>query len=409
MSAEPGHAGGPLAGLRVVELALEIQGPYAGQTLAGLGAEVIKIETPGRGDTSRAVPLARILGSGADRGEFSHYFYVFNRGKRSLTLDLKSESGKEVLHRLLVRSDVLISNFRPGVLERLGLGYELIAARHPRLIYAMGSGWGPRGPRTLFPSRDMLAQAASGLMAKTGDDPQPPTPAPTVIGDCSGAHMLVTAVLAALYARERTGRGQRLDVSLYGTVLSLQPWEIFHTHLVGREPARAGYAHALMKGAWGAFRAADGWLVLSSLGDDHWPQFCRIIGREDLLADPRWTMYTRNIVGDELHEILIDAFLGRTCDEWMAEFGPAGILITEAVGWLDVLEDEQARESGYIAAVEHPDYGPMKLVGSPMEFSGTRAHTPSKAPALGEDNAAILEEAGFSPAEIESLRAEHVI
>lgn len=406
----PTDTRGPLHGVRVIELASEIQGPYAGLTLSELGADVIKIEARGVGDTSRSVKLSKMVeGVEPGLGDFQHYFFLMNRGKRSLTLDLKKEEGKAVLERLLAETDVLLSNFRIGVLDRLGFGFDALSARFPRLVYAVASGWGPRGPRTHYPSRDILAQAASGLMSKTGSDPQPPMPTGAIIGDYSGGHMLVTAVLAALFQRERSGRGQRVDVSLYGTLLAHQNWELFQAGLTGREPHRAGNAHPHMAGAWGGFRTADGWLVFSGVGDPVWPRFCEIIGRPDLAADPQWTGVTRNVRGDAFREIIKDAFIGRTTAAWMAEFGPADILATPAANYLDVLDDQQALDSGYICEIEHPQIGPMKLVGSPVEFSASSPRNAASAPALGADSEAILGELGYDPAEIERLRAAGVI
>ena len=396
----------PLDGIRVVELALEIQGPYAGLTLSEMGADVIKVENKGPGDTSRTVPLGKMVADApADRADFHHYFYAFNRGKRSITLDLKSAGGREVLARLLEDADVLISNFRIGVLERLGFGYDEIAERYPRLVYAVASGWGVRGPRTHYPSRDMLAQAASGLMAKTGQDPDPPMPAGTNIADYSGAHMLVTAVLAALVQRGRTGRGQRVDVSLYGTMIAHHNWELFQAGLVGRDPHRAGHAHPHMAGAWGGFRTKDGWLILSGVQDPVWPRFCDIIGRPDLAADPHWTGRTRNIDGDAFRAVIADAFTGRTTAEWMALLGPADILATPAATYLDVLADEQAVANNYVRTVEHPEHGPLKLVGSPIAFGGAELREAADAPALGADTDGVLAELGFDPPAIAALRA----
>lgn len=401
---------GPLHGVRVIEMALEVQGPYAGLTLSELGAEVIKIEARGSGDTTRSVKLSKMDEDvSPELADFQYYFFMLNRGKRSLTLDLKKEEGKAVLMRLLAESDVFLSNFRLSALERLGFGYETLAQHFPRLVYAVASGWGPRGPRTHLPSRDILAQAASGLMAKTGEDPQPPMPTGAIIGDYSGGHMLVTAVLAALFQRERSGRGQRVDVSLYGTLLAHQNWELFQAGLTGHEPHRAGHAHPHMAGAWGGFRTADGWLVFSGVGDPVWPLFCEIIGRPDLAADPHWTGVTRNVRGDAFREIIKDAFIGRTSAEWMAEFGPADILATPATSYLDVLDDQQALDSGYIYEIEHSQLGPMKLVGSPVEFSASSPRKAASAPVLGADSDAILSEFGYDRAEIERLRAAGVI
>ena len=400
---------GPLHGLTVVELATEIQGPYAGLTLSELGAEVIKVEMRGAGDTSRGVTVSKLTDLAPEHANFSHYFYSMNRGKRSITLDMKSPQGQEVLWRLLERADILTSNFRIGVLERLGFGYDVVVQRCPRLIYAVASGWGPRGPRTQLPSRDMLAQAASGMMAKNGADPEPPVPTSSVIADYSGGHMLVTAVLAALYQRERTGKGQRVDVSLYGTMISLQIWELLLTSMTGTEPHRAGHGHPYMTGAWGSFRTADGWIVLSAVGDPVWQRFCEIIERPDLAADPQWTGKTRNIHGDAFRLLIADAFLHKTTAQWMAELAPADILATPAASYLDVLDDEQAIASGYIQSIDHPDLGPLKMVGSPIEFSGAALKNAATAPKLSADTDTILAELGYSAEQIEALRSSKAV
>lgn len=399
----------PLTGIRIIELATEVQGPLAGLSLSELGADVIKVEARNTGDTSRGVTIGKMVPTARELAAFSHYFFILNRGKRSLTLDLKSQDGRTVLTQLLGTADVLLSNFRIGVLDRLGFGYEALSQQFPRLVYAVASGWGPRGPRTQYPGRDMLAQAASGLMAKTGDDPAPPLPTGAVIGDYSGGYMLVTAVLAALLQRERTGRGQRVDVSLYGALLAHQIWEIFQTSLTQQESPRAGNGHPHMSGAWGGFRTADGWLVLSGVAEPVWKRFCEIIDRPDLAADPQWTGVTRNVRGNAFREVIKDAFVSRTTAQWMAELGPAGILAAPAAAHLDVLDDAQARDSGYITSIDHAQLGRVKLVGSPMEFSGSTPRNAADAPTLGADNDGILRELGYGDDDIDALRHRGVI
>ena len=226
---------GVLDGIRVVELGQEIQGPYATLLLGDMGADVIKVENRGLGDLARRTTVGRIAGPDAPHAEFQQYFLVLNRGKRSITLDLKKAEGRAVLMRLLENADVLLTNFRPGVLERLGFGYEELHSKLPRLIYAVASSWGPKGPWARRPSRDLLAQAASGMMGKTGTEGTPPLPAGSIVGDYAGAYMAATGILAALYARERTGKGQRVDTSMYGTLIAMQPWEIAQTSLTGVE------------------------------------------------------------------------------------------------------------------------------------------------------------------------------
>ena len=273
---------GPLEGIRVVEIAQEIQGPYAALLLADLGADVVKIELPGVGDLSRHMRIRLIAGPEARHADFSHYFLAMNRGKRSVTLDLKHPDAKRVLWRLLESADVLLTNYRPGVLDRLGFDHETLAARNPGLVLASGSSWGPEGPWRTRPSRDTLAQAAGGLMAKTGPEGAPPTPCGALVADHSSAFTLVIGILAALLSRGRTGRGQKVDASIYGTVLALQPMEIAFASIAGREPERAGRGHQFLHGVWGAFRTRDGWICLAGVDDKRWPGFCAALEIEHL-------------------------------------------------------------------------------------------------------------------------------
>lgn len=232
--------GKPLAGIKVVEIAQEIQGPFAGLYLSDLGAEVTKVENRETGDLSRWLLAGLIGGPNVKNAGVSHYFIAMNRGKRSITLDLKNPDAIEVVRRLAKHSDVILTNYRPGVLERLGLGYEDLEKINPRIIFAQGSSWGPKGPWARRPSRDTLAQAASGLMSKTGMPSDPPLAAGAAIADQAGALTLASGVLAALFERERTGHGQRVDASIYGTMIAAQGFELNYSSMTGEEPGRAG-------------------------------------------------------------------------------------------------------------------------------------------------------------------------
>jgi crotonobetainyl-CoA:carnitine CoA-transferase CaiB-like acyl-CoA transferase len=395
---------GPLDGIRVIEVAQEIQGPYAAMHLADLGAEVIKVETPKIGDLSRHMRIKLIAGEGAKNAEFSHYFLAMNRGKKSITLDLEHAAAKEVLWRLLERADVLVTNYRPGVLERLGFPWEEMQRRNPRLVFAQGSSWGPRGPWRTRPSRDTLAQAVGGLMAKTGPQDGEPHAAGALVADHSGALTLLAGILAALFARERTGRGQRVDVSIYGTVLALQPMELNFTSLSGVETPRAGRGHQFLHGVWGAFPTKDGHICLAGVDDKRWPAFCEALGLEHLRDDPKHEVVTRNYHGWATADVLDQVFPQRTTAEWMERLTAIDVLAAPVASYQEILASEQAALNGYLTEMEHPELGKIRIVGSPIGLSETPVTVSTPPPELGQNTEEVLLEAGFEWDQIEALR-----
>ena len=276
----------PLEGIKVVEIAQEIQGPFASLILADMGADVVKVENKETGDLSRWMLAALIGGPDVKNATVSHYFIAMNRGKRSITADLKKPDAIEMIRRMVKSFDVLVTNYRPGVLDRLGLGYDDVRKINPRIVYAQGSSWGPRGPWVTRPSRDTLAQAASGVMAKTGMPADPPLAAGMFVADHSGALSLASGVLAALFARERTGKGQKVDASIYGTMIAMQGMEINYTSITGVEPERAGRGHQFLRGVWGAFPTRDGYICIAGVDEKRWPSFCKIVGIQHLEKDP---------------------------------------------------------------------------------------------------------------------------
>ena len=395
---------GPLDGVRVIEVAQEIQGPYAAMHLADLGAEVIKVETPKIGDLSRHMKIKLIAGEGARNAEFSHYFLAMNRGKKSITLDLKHAAAKEVLWRLLERADVLVTNYRPGVLERLGFAWEEMQRRHPRLVFAQGSSWGPLGPWRTRPSRDTLAQAVGGLMAKTGPEHGEPHAAGALVADHSGALTLLSGILAALFARERSGRGQRVDVSIYGTVLALQPMELNFTSLSGVETPRAGRGHQFLHGVWGAFPTQDGHICLAGVDDKRWPAFCEVLGIQHLRDDPKHENVTRNYHGQATSDVLDQIFPTRTTADWMERLTAIDVLAAPVASYQEILASEQAAVNGYLVEMDHPQLGKIRIVGSPLGLSETPVTVSTPPPELGQNTEEILLDAGFAWSEVEALR-----
>ena len=399
----------PLEGYKVIEIAQEIQGPFASMLLAYMGASVVKVEHPASGDLSRWMFTSLVGGPQVSNPQVSHYFIAMNQAKRSITLDLKKPAAIEIVRKMAQSYDVLVTNYRPGVLDRLGLGYEDLLRINPQIVYAQGSSWGPRGPWVTRPSRDTLAQAASGLMAQTGMPGDPPLPVGILAADHSGAISLAAGIFAGLLARERTGKGQKVDVSIYGTLLAMQGFEINYTSLSGQEPVRAGISHAFLRGVWGAYKTADGYICLAGVDDGRWPRFCRILGIVHLEKAPGFDNIGRNVHGDHVRAELEKIFPSRTTAQWLDELNAADILVTEVADYKSVLQSEQARANGYIRDLEHPTAGTVSISGTPIIVNDEVQEQAEMPPELGQHTEEVLLELGYDWEEIEKLRAAQVL
>jgi len=395
----------PLEGIKVIEIGQEIQGPFAGLFLADLGADVVKVENKETGDLSRWMAASLIGGPGVRNAEVSHYFIAMNRGKRSITADLKKPAAIEIVRRMVKAYDVLLTNYRPGVLDRLGLGYDEVRKLNSGIVYAQGSSWGPKGPWVMRPSRDTLAQAASGIMAKTGMPNDPPLAAGIFVADHTGALSLAGGILAALVARERTGKSQKVDVSIYGTMIAMQGMEINYTSITGQEPERAGRGHQFLHGVWGAFPTKDGHICIAGVDDKRWPAFCRIMGIEELEKDPEYSdNVTRNFHGEKIQSVLDLIFPKKTSREWLGELNDADILATEVVDYRTMLQSEQARINGYLKELDHPVAGKVLVTGTPVSINGEVETIAQMPPEHGANTEEVLLELGYSWEEIGSLR-----
>jgi len=390
-----------LSGIKVLDLSIIVQGPQAVAMLADLGAEVIKIELPEVGDLARWLTVS-------PEDDRSAFFWACNRGKRSITLDLRTAGGKQAFRTLVATADVVVSNFQPGTLDTWGLGYEVLHALNPRLIYATASALGPLGPDAAMEGADLTGQAMGGLIATTGVDGGPVTPVGAVIADHCGAQNLVTGILAALFHRERTGQGQQVDVSLLGGQIWAQASELSHLFLSGQVAGRANRGHPMASQlVYGLFPTADGHLAMVSIIPERWPDFCRIIEREDLTDDPRFNgLFLQPEHRQELFALLDTIFPTKTTAEWVARLRAARQRFAPVRTHAEVAEDPQAFANGYLFRAMHPTWGEITVVGNPIRFSATPAHPAVVAPELGQHTEEVLREHGFTQEDIVALRAQ---
>ncbi|MDE3095324.1 MAG: CoA transferase [Chloroflexota bacterium] len=393
----------PLEGIRVLDLTIWQQGTYASAVLADLGADVIKVEERRSGDPGRHFDVAPELG-------LSAYFEAHNRGKRSVALDLKHEHGREALLAIARGADVFLTNFRAAAVERLGLGYDALAAANPRIVYVQASGHGAYGDEADLGSFDILAQARSGLMSVTGEPDDPPLPAGVPVADQVGALHAAVAVLAGLLGRGATGRGMRLDTSLLGSQLSLQAFNITRHLFTGQLPQRRERGGATP--FWRAYRGGDGhWFVIGMLLDRGWPAVAGVIGRPELTADARFDTYRKRTVehAAELVALLDETFLGAPAGEWVARLNAAGMFAAPVQDYAEVAADPQVAANGYIQQVPHPGYDPVRIVGTGIAVDGEPVPIERLAPQLGEHTEDVLLEAGYSWDDVVRLRGEGAI
>jgi crotonobetainyl-CoA:carnitine CoA-transferase CaiB-like acyl-CoA transferase len=392
----------PLDGIRVVDLSRVLAGPYATQLLADMGAEVFKVEEPGRGDDTRAWPPFE--------GGEATYFMSVNRGKKSLTLNLKAAGGQEIFRRLLEGADVLLENFRPGTLERLGFGYARVREWHPRLVYCSISGFGDSGPEASRPGYDLIVQGESGIMDLTGFPDGPPVKVGNSIADLASGTMAAHGVVLALLARERTGVGQKVEISMLEVMAGLLTYQGQAYFATAKSPRRQGNQHPSIV-PYEVFAAADGYLTLGVANNSLWKRFCQAIERPELTEDPRFATEAKRVEQRELLvPILTAVFATRRVAEWVDRIGGAGVPIGKIKTVGEALESEHLRARGAVVSILHPTAGPIRMVGPPIRLSETPAEAAVPAPLLGEHTEEILAKVLGYPAEtITAFRAAGVV
>jgi crotonobetainyl-CoA:carnitine CoA-transferase CaiB-like acyl-CoA transferase len=394
-----------LAGIRVVDLSHQAAGPWCTTLLGDLGADVIKIEKPGRGDGIRYADRSGRLPP--EVGGLN--FQGLNRNKRGLTVDIGVDAGAELVRRLAARADVLVENFRPGVMERHGLGWETLAKLNPRLVYCSITAFGPRGPLAQKPGMDLILQATGGLMGHTGEPGGPPIKSAPPVADINTGIYAALGIVAAIVERERSGCGQKVEVAMLDAVVSLFADNAANVLTVGTKFGKFGSGHPDLV-PYQAFPAVDGWFVVACLTNAFFKRLAALLGREDLLADPRFaTNDSRVQHRDTIVPILSEIFRTRERAHWIALCEANDIPACLVNNLEDILAHEQIAENGLVVEREDPRRGRIRILGPPVKLSGTPTTVARLAPLLGEHTDEVLREFGLDDREIAELRAARVI
>jgi crotonobetainyl-CoA:carnitine CoA-transferase CaiB-like acyl-CoA transferase len=394
---------GPLAGTLVIDFTRVLSGPYCTMLLADMGARVIKIEQRGKGDDTRAWGPPFI-------GSESAYFLSINRNKESLTLDLKQPDAAGILDRLLERADMLVENFRPGTMERLGYGYESVAARWPHLVYCSISGFGQTGPRRNQPGYDAIMQGEGGLMSITGHRDGSPVRLGVAISDIVSGMFAAQGITLALLARERTGRGQRVDIGMLDSTAALLTYQAAICFATGQAPERMGNRHPTIV-PYETFDASDGDLVLAVGNDDLWRTFCAAIDLPALAADPRFeTNQARVERYAELRPVLADRLRMKTRAEWIAALRARGVPCGSVRDVREVVDDPQLAAREMVQSIDHAAAGTLRLLGVPIKLSDTPGAVRTAPPTLGQHTDAILrDDVGLDDEQRAALRRRGVV
>ena len=395
---------GPLSGVRILDFTWAQQGPYATVMLSDMGAEIIKLE-PRRGDMGR-----NSTAGAANAPRPGPYFVAHDRGKHSITVDVKHPRGREIVLKLAERCDAAVNNMRPTVMERLGLGYEDLKAVNPRIVYASASTYGPLGEMSPLPGFDIIGQAAGGIMTKTGQDGGPHTTAGAAIADQVGAIYLCSGILAGLVQASRTGEGVQVDSSLYGAQIGLQSWEITNEAMLGHVSGRGGSGHPLISpsSSWGTYATSDGAIVLGGINGERFARLCHVLGLEGL-AEQYLTDAERAANIATVREKLTARFSELSTRDALASLRGCGIPTGPVQSYTDIITDPQARANGYITELDHATLGRINVVGSPLQFNRVPTVPQGPPPELGDSTETYLEELGYSWDEIAELREAEIV
>ena len=390
----------PLEGVRVLDISQVMAGPYACMLLGDMGADVVKVEPPGTGDQTRGSMGFKM------KGDDSLGFLNMNRNKRSVTLDLKTEAGKEVLLRMVKDADILLENYRPGAMKRLGLGYDVLKQINPRLIYTSISGFGQTGPWADRPGFDLMAQAMSGVMSVTGYPDSPPVKCGVPVADIGCALFAVYATLSAYIGMKNTGQGQYIDAALFDSAMAFSVWDICDYWGTGKRPEPLGTSNK-MTAPYQAMACSDGWFVMGANNQKLWQQLCTLLVREELLADPRFaTIALRLAHRAELQEALEQSFRQHPKDHWVEKLLAHGIPAGPILGYPEAFGSEHGQARGMRMEIDHPVEGKVPNIGFAVKLSGTPQEVRRHPPLLGEHTDEVLEELGVDAEERARLRKQ---
>ena len=395
-------ASGPLAGVKVLDFSRILSGPYASMVLADLGADVIKIEPIEKGDETRGFPPFK--------GSMSHYFIALNRSKQSVALNLKSPEGVKIALDLAKQCDIVLENFRPGVMERLGLGYDTLRKVNERLIYCSITGFGANSPHGDKPAFDIVAQALSGVMSVNREPGQAPNKLGIPMGDMAGSIFSLFGLLAALHERNSTGKGRHVEVAMLDSLIAMQGYLSQIYFVSGKSPEPVGTQHPSIV-PYGSFPTSDGYVIVACLTERFWHNFARCLDRSDLIEDPRFALYEQRLANrDELEPIIHERMLQNDTAYWLERLTEFDIPNAPILSIGEALEQEHVAARGLIETVEHPVIGSLQLVRNPIRFDGEEPAM-SRAPSLlGENTAEVLGNAlGMDENEIQTLIRKGVV
>ena len=399
---DPRPTQGALKGIKVVELAQIMAGPTCGMLLADMGADVIKVEKLPGGDDTRSYTQPSINGESAA-------FMILNRNKRGIAVNLKTPGGLEVVKRLLADADVVTENYRKGTLEKLGLGYDVLKALNPRLIYCAVSGYGRTGPYADKGGFDLIAQGFAGIMSITGEPGGPPVKSGTSIADINAGILAALGIVSAIVARATTGRGQMVETSLMEAAIQQTYWQSAIFFATGENPGPTGSAH-ILTAPYQAFPTKDGWINVGGANQSNWERIVKVIDRPELAEDARFRTNgdrMRNLAA--LTPLVAERLRARPSADWIREFEAAGVPVGPVNKIGEMLVDPQVAAREMVVEVDHPRAGRMKTLGNPIKFSDTPGEVRRAAPLLGEHTREVLEELGYGSSQIDRLDEEGAV
>jgi len=392
----------PLESIIVLDLSRALAGPYCTMMLADMGAEIIKLEMPGRGDDSRSWGPPFVEGESA-------YFMSVNRNKKSITLNLKSEKSKGIVNKLIKKADIIVENFRPGTMDKLGLSYENVTELNPEIIYASISGFGQDGPYRLLPGFDQVIQGMGGLMSVTGEPGGPPVKVGIAVADIAGGMFAAYGIMIALFNRQRTGKGQMIDVSLLDSQVAWLTYRAGSFFASGEIPQPLGSGHPNIV-PYQAFKANDTYVNIAAGNDQLWQKFCSAVGLEDIVENPKYSTNAKRVENrNELVNIISNIVSSKNAQEWLDILTKAGVPCGPIYTMDEIFTDPQVLHRNMVKDLDHLKAGKIKVTGVPVKLSGTPGEILTSPPVLGQNTKEILLELGYSDNDIEKFYQEKVV